>query len=173
MMLTNKLSSSWSQNIVTVDNGPFIPIMEEKYKEKPVLQLYPVYEKNEDYNAGLSSFFAVAIPLTRTWSVVDLHEKFDKLVLTFNIFISEPSHCKLDVTLLSLLRGEEHESNIIGLDYSIERNNEWQTVNVPMIAFRIKNKDFCMYCVRLFRLVCHGYSQIKFSDLRIEESSLL
>ena len=168
----DKLETSWCGNIRTDKDSFHVPVIRDGFEGKPSLNLIPDYPGSED-NIDASKYYVIALPLNRSWSPVDLHSNFDRLVLSFAMDVSNPDTCMIDVGFSSLVNDVEKDSNKINLLSSIKKEQGWQRVNVPMIAFRVKNNQFETSCVRLFKFVCTGWSPIQLADIRVIESNFL
>jgi len=170
VIFKDELESSWCKGIKTRTSKSLIPVIKSSYEGKPVIDLDPAYELKNNNTIDESNSFVIVIPLNKNWNVSNLEENFDKLILTFFINISNPTLCYIDIELTSLVYDQESSSNKINLVSSIKQEAGWQRINIPMIAFRINNKEFIPTCTRLFKFICTGWSKIMVGDIRIIES---
>lgn len=164
----DELTSSWCENIKTTVSKDHIPVECDKNNKNPILVAEPDYLIGQRDIINYSKHFAIAIPLQKNWHPVDLSSGFDNLVVCFNISFSHFDCCHCEISFDSLTDKVESESNSVDLR-CLQSTTNWQKCCIPMIAFRIGRKDFNLTTVRLFKLLCVGYSKIKLSNIRIEK----
>ena len=166
----DELRSSWCQNIRTNGVKQHVPVLREAFNGKPAIQLIPTYSKTSGNEIDVSRFFVAAIPLTREWGTVDLHDCFNRMVVSLAINIESPNTCFINLELNSLIMDVEKSSNSFPLTELVEQTSGWQRVVVPMMVFDVNNRDFSTYAIRLFKIVCVGWSPIMLSDIRMFET---
>ena len=164
----DELTSSWCENIKTTVSKDHIPVECDTHNKNPILVAEPNYRFMKRDSIDHSKHFAIAIPLQKNWHPVDLSSGFDNLVVCFNISFSHFDCCHCEISFDSLTDNVEAQSNSVDLT-CLQSTVDWQKCHIPMIAFRVGRKDFNLTTVRLFKLLCVGYSKVKLSNIRIEK----